>query len=126
MAEQEKGVNSGTELRHLTKTMFEMLRLGPEIDDSGCRRLDEKVYQIADFSVVFYPNEGKHSGRPHCVLRLPNNLMPKVDIVSGLVMEGDAGNWSRSIKKFVAANSEALKAAWTETRPDTQKLPISP
>lgn len=120
MEEREKSAE--ILIRNLTADLHELCADGPILNDHGTRFLTEKVFRVGEFAVLFYPNEGKHPGRPHCTVRLPNGFTPKLDIVSGQVIEGDAGTWGRTLRKFVADNSKALLDAWNATRPDDQKL----
>lgn len=112
-----------TRLSKLAKAVTAEFERGKILDDAGRRFLIEKAFEVGSHRVHFYPNEGKHRGRPHCVIELPNNKTAKVDVETGAVIEGDADGWERNIRKFVSDYSEELKQAWAATRPDTQKLP---
>ncbi len=114
------------QLDELSKALTAEFEKGRILDDSGQRLFIEKAFKMGRYRVHFYPDEGKHRGRPHCVIELPNNKVAKVDIVTGVVIEGDTGGWDRSIRKFASEYSAELKQAWAATRPDTQKLPKRP
>jgi len=98
--------------------------LGPGDDLSGgMRRLDERTYsEIDQLKVEIRANEGQHRGRPHCCVTTDKGAV-SVDILTGEIIEGDAGKWNTPIKKVVKSHSNGLKKLWDEMRPDDQKLP---
>jgi hypothetical protein len=102
---------------------FICMQQGPTDPASGLSRLDEAAYKVGDFSLTYRFNEGKHRGRPHCLVNLPNRLVAKLDIVTGEIIEGDVNGWGRSIAKFFEKYDKELLAIWEQTRPDDQRLP---
>ncbi len=85
----------------------------------------KRVVFVRQRRILFYSDESKHRGRPHCIVELSRDHRPKIDIATGDVIEGDAGPYWRHLRRFVADEDvrRQLLDIWDETRPDDQRLP---
>ncbi len=94
---------------------------GP-ILEGGVSLLIEKTYpEIDQFKVEIFPNESQHRGRPHCRVTTDKGAVT-IDFLTGEVLAGDAGHWTRTACKTVVQHKDGLLALWNATRPTDQKL----
>jgi hypothetical protein len=111
----------------LTGSLFESMRsevssLGVLRED-GLQELNEKLYKdIDDFRVIFYPNESRHPGRPHCKVEIGGKTA-NYDIKTLEVLAGDVGKHQRTVGKVLRNHQSGLLKFWDDTRPADQRLP---
>jgi hypothetical protein len=98
----------------------EIIALG-ELDDQGRSFLIEIAIRLDGFRVILRPNEGKHRGRPHCLVEANDNSAT-FDIVTGERLAGDLKKLNRTVEKVVRNHSDRLLERWDESRPDDQRL----
>lgn len=112
------------------ETAAKLNRLSRELEwflnplrDRGGLEIKKLVF-VMEKRFHFYPDEGKHRGRPHCIAELSRDHKPKIDIVNGEIIEGDAGSHARQLRRFLASDDvrTRLLEIWHATRPDDQRL----
>jgi hypothetical protein len=121
------GVEDELKEIELTGSLFESMRneissLGVLRED-GLQELNEKLYkEIDDFRVIFYPNESRHPGRPHCKVEIGGKTA-NYDINTFEVLAGDVGKYHRTVAKVLRNHQSGLLKEWDDTRPTDQRLP---
>lgn len=106
----------------LRSELLDRIRSYGPIREDGLHELNERLYkEIEDFRVIFYSNESKHPGRPHCTIQIDGKTA-NYDLKSLEAIVGDLGRWKRTVRKVLAEHQEKLLQFWEDTRPDDQRL----
>lgn len=98
------------------------LRSFSTLREDGLHDINEKLYKdISDFRVIFYPNESRHPGRPHCKVEIGGKTA-NYDLKTLQRLVGDVGKHQREVSKVLTKHQKGLLKFWDETRPTDQKL----
>jgi hypothetical protein len=106
----------------LLESMREEIRSLGVLREDGFQELNEKLYKdIDDFRVIFYPNESRHPGRPHCKVEIGGKTA-NYDLKTLKPLVGDVGRYQRTVDKVLTKHQSGLLKFWDDTRPTDQKL----